>query len=224
MHSRLLERAARLEKGGSITALPIIETQAGDISAYIPTNVISITDGQIFLESELFHAGVRPAVNPGISVSRVGGAAQISSMKKVGAVSYTHLSDKEANAFIKACGVPIAAPSANISKRPSITSKKYLIEELNGKVDMILCSKNSAIGLESTVLDVSGEEIKLLRPGKITVEEIESVIGKKVYGYNKEDALLPKSPGMKYEHYKPNTKVIVLNGTKGCLLYTSNIV
>ncbi|WP_290772308.1 F0F1 ATP synthase subunit alpha [Anaerofustis sp.] len=84
LHSRLLERAARLEKGGSITALPIIETQAGDISAYIPTNVISITDGQIFLESELFHAGVRPAVNPGISVSRVGGAAQISSMKKVG--------------------------------------------------------------------------------------------------------------------------------------------
>lgn len=126
-------------------------------------------------------------------------------------------SDKEANAFIKACGVPIAAPSANISKRPSITSKKYLIEELNGKVDMILCSKNSAIGLESTVLDVSGEEIKLLRPGKITVEEIESVIGKKVYGYNKEDALLPKSPGMKYEHYKPNTKVIVLNGTKGAI-------
>ena len=84
LHSRLLERAARLEKGGSITALPIIETQAGDISAYIPTNVISITDGQIFLESELFNAGVRPAVNPGISVSRVGGSAQISTMKKVG--------------------------------------------------------------------------------------------------------------------------------------------
>lgn len=84
LHSRLLERAARLEKGGSITALPIIETQAGDISAYIPTNVISITDGQIFLESELFHAGVRPAVNPGISVSRVGGDAQITTMKKVG--------------------------------------------------------------------------------------------------------------------------------------------
>lgn len=84
LHSRLLERAAKLEKGGSITALPIIETQAGDISAYIPTNVISITDGQIFLESELFHSGIRPAVNPGISVSRVGGSAQISTMKKVG--------------------------------------------------------------------------------------------------------------------------------------------
>ena len=86
LHSRLLERAARLNKdygGGSLTALPIIETQAGDVSAYIPTNVISITDGQIFLETELFNSGVRPAVNPGISVSRVGGNAQIKAMKKV---------------------------------------------------------------------------------------------------------------------------------------------
>lgn len=86
LHSRLLERAARLAPeygGGSLTALPIIETQAGDVSAYIPTNVISITDGQIFLETELFHAGVMPAVNPGISVSRVGGNAQIKAMKKV---------------------------------------------------------------------------------------------------------------------------------------------
>lgn len=83
LHSRLLERAAKLKAGGSITALPIIETQAGDVSAYIPTNVISITDGQIFLEAELFRSGIRPAVNPGISVSRVGGSAQIKSMKKV---------------------------------------------------------------------------------------------------------------------------------------------
>ena len=86
LHSRLLERAAKLDEehgGGSLTALPIIETQAGDVSAYIPTNVISITDGQIFLETELFHSGVMPAVNPGISVSRVGGNAQIKAMKKV---------------------------------------------------------------------------------------------------------------------------------------------
>ena len=83
LHSRLLERAAKLKAGGSITALPIIETQAGDVSAYIPTNVISITDGQIFLEGELFRSGIRPAVNPGISVSRVGGSAQIKAMKKV---------------------------------------------------------------------------------------------------------------------------------------------
>ena len=86
LHSSLLERAARLNDdngGGSLTALPIIETQAGDVSAYIPTNVISITDGQIFLETELFHSGIMPAVNPGISVSRVGGNAQIKAMKKV---------------------------------------------------------------------------------------------------------------------------------------------
>lgn len=86
LHSRLLERAACVAPeygGGSITALPIIETQAGDVSAYIPTNVISITDGQIFLETELFHAGIMPAINPGISVSRVGGAAQLKGMKKV---------------------------------------------------------------------------------------------------------------------------------------------
>ena len=86
LHSRLLERAACISPeygGGSITALPIIETQAGDVSAYIPTNVISITDGQIFLETELFHAGIMPAINPGISVSRVGGSAQLKAMKKV---------------------------------------------------------------------------------------------------------------------------------------------
>ncbi len=86
LHSRLLERAACVSEeygGGSITALPVIETQAGDVSAYIPTNVISITDGQIFLETELFHAGIMPAINPGISVSRVGGSAQLKAMKKV---------------------------------------------------------------------------------------------------------------------------------------------
>jgi len=86
LHSRLLERAAKLSDkmgGGSLTALPIIETQAGDVSAYIPTNVISITDGQMFLESDLFYSGVRPAINVGISVSRVGGSAQIKAMKQV---------------------------------------------------------------------------------------------------------------------------------------------
>jgi F-type H+-transporting ATPase subunit alpha len=86
LHSRLLERAAKLSDdkgGGSLTALPIVETQAGDVSAYIPTNVISITDGQIFLEGELFYKGIRPAVNVGISVSRVGSAAQIKAIKKV---------------------------------------------------------------------------------------------------------------------------------------------
>jgi F-type H+-transporting ATPase subunit alpha len=86
LHSRLLERAAKLNDtlgGGSLTALPIIETQAGDLSAYIPTNVISITDGQIFLEADLFYSGVRPAINVGLSVSRVGGSAQVKAMKQV---------------------------------------------------------------------------------------------------------------------------------------------
>src|SRR5699024_231202 len=86
LHSRLLERAAKLNDdlgGGSLTALPFVETQAGDISAYIPTNVISMTDGQIFLQSDLFFSGVRPAINPGLSVSRVGGSAQMRAMKKV---------------------------------------------------------------------------------------------------------------------------------------------
>ena len=103
LHSRLLERAARVgEKwgGGSLTALPIIETQAGDVSAYIPTNVISITDGQIFLETELFHSGVMPAVNPGISVSRVGGSAQIKAMKKVaGSLKLLYSQYRELEAF-----------------------------------------------------------------------------------------------------------------------------
>lgn len=103
LHSRLLERAANLSDeagGGSLTALPIIETQAGDVSAYIPTNVISITDGQIFLETELFNSGIRPAVNPGISVSRVGGNAQIKAMKKVsGSLKLLYSQYRELQAF-----------------------------------------------------------------------------------------------------------------------------
>ena len=103
LHSRLLERAACVADefgGGSITALPIIETQAGDVSAYIPTNVISITDGQIFLETDLFHAGIMPAINPGISVSRVGGSAQLKAMKKVsGELKLLYSQYRELQAF-----------------------------------------------------------------------------------------------------------------------------
>ena len=103
LHSRLLERAVCIAPeygGGSITALPVIETQAGDVSAYIPTNVISITDGQIFLETELFHSGIRPAINPGISVSRVGGSAQIKGMKKVaGELKLLYAQYRELQAF-----------------------------------------------------------------------------------------------------------------------------
>ena len=103
LHSRLLERAAKMsdEQGaGSLTALPIIETQAGDVSAYIPTNVISITDGQIFLETELFYKGIRPAVNVGLSVSRVGSAAQIKAMKQVaGSIKLELAQFREMEAF-----------------------------------------------------------------------------------------------------------------------------
>ncbi|MCA9353832.1 F0F1 ATP synthase subunit alpha [Candidatus Nomurabacteria bacterium] len=103
LHSRLLERACRIDEkygGGSITALPIIETQAGDVSGYIPTNVISITDGQIFLETNLFYKGVRPAINPGLSVSRVGGSAQIKSMKKnAGTLKLTMAQYRELESF-----------------------------------------------------------------------------------------------------------------------------
>ncbi|HNE84019.1 MAG TPA: F0F1 ATP synthase subunit alpha, partial [bacterium] len=105
LHSRLLERAAKLNQdlgGGSLTALPIIETQASDVSAYIPTNVISITDGQIFLESNLFYSGVRPAINVGISVSRVGGSAQIKAMKQVAGRLRLELAQyRELEAFAK---------------------------------------------------------------------------------------------------------------------------
>ena len=105
LHSRLLERAAKLNDklgGGSLTALPIVETQAGDFSAYIPTNVISITDGQIYLESDLFYSGVRPAINAGLSVSRVGGNAQKKAMKKVaGSLRLDLAQYRELEAFTK---------------------------------------------------------------------------------------------------------------------------
>lgn len=103
LHSRLLERAAKMNEtngGGSLTALPVIETQAGDVSAYIPTNVISITDGQIFLETELFYKGIRPAINVGLSVSRVGSAAQTRAMKQVSLSSGYHF---VISACINAC-------------------------------------------------------------------------------------------------------------------------
>jgi F-type H+-transporting ATPase subunit alpha len=138
LHSRLLERAAKVNAndsiaqkmndlpdslkgmvkgGGSLTALPIIETQAGDVSAYIPTNVISITDGQIFLESNLFNAGVRPAINVGISVSRVGGNAQIKSMKKVaGTLKLDQAQFRELEAFSKFGSDLDAATKAVLSK------------------------------------------------------------------------------------------------------------
>ncbi len=143
LHSRLLERAANLAPelgGGSLTALPIIETQAGDVSAYIPTNVISITDGQIFLETELFNAGVRPAVNPGISVSRVGGNAQIKAMKKVsGQLKLAYSQYRELQAF--------AQFGSDLDK-----DTKDRLEQGARIVEVLKQNKNSPVSVENQVI------------------------------------------------------------------------
>lgn len=143
LHSRLLERAASIAPeygGGSITALPIIETQEGDVSAYIPTNVISITDGQIFLESELFHAGVRPAVNPGISVSRVGSNAQIKAMKKVaGRLRLDYSQYKEVAAF--------AQFASDLDKET-----KQTLDKGERTVEVLKQNRNSPLPVEHQVM------------------------------------------------------------------------
>lgn len=140
LHSRLLERAARLAPeygGGSMTALPIIETQAGDVSAYIPTNVISITDGQIFLESELFHSGVRPAINPGISVSRVGGSAQIKAMKKVaGSLKLMYSQYRELQSFAQFGSDLDADTKARLAQGERIV--EILKQDRNSPIDVEL--------------------------------------------------------------------------------------
>ena len=131
LHSRLLERSAHLSKelgGGSITALPIIETLAGDISGYIPTNVISITDGQIFLESELFHEGQRPAINVGLSVSRVGGAAQTKLMKQVSSNLRTKLAQYRELADFTQLGADVDEDT-----RKTLNSGAHLMEALKQK-------------------------------------------------------------------------------------------
>ncbi len=161
LHSRLLERAARLAPehgGGSLTALPIIETQAGDVSAYIPTNVISITDGQIFLESELFHSGVRPAVNPGISVSRVGGNAQIKAMKKVsGKLKLLYSQYRELQSFAQFGSDLDAATTARLDQGARI-------------VEVLKQNRNSPIAVELQVAIIYSVVNNLL--GDIEVSDI----------------------------------------------------
>ena len=143
LHSRLLERAAKLNDdlgGGSITALPIIETQAGDIAAYVPTNVISITDGQIFLQSDLFFSGVRPAINAGQSVSRVGGSAQIKAMKKVaGTLRLDLASYRELESFAQFG-----------SDLDEFTAKK--LERGKRTVEILKQDKNKPLPVENQVL------------------------------------------------------------------------
>jgi len=181
LHSRLLERAAKVinddniakemndlpnslkEKvkgGGSLTALPIIETQAGDVSAYIPTNVISITDGQIFLESDLFNSGVRPAINVGISVSRVGGSAQIKSMKKVsGTLKLDQAQFRELEAFAK-FGSDLDAATLNV------------IEKGKRNVEILKQAQNDPFTVEDQVAIIYAGSKNLLRD--VPVESVKA--------------------------------------------------
>ena len=147
LHSRLLERAAKLNEksgGGSLTALPIIETQAGDVSAYIPTNVISITDGQIFLETELFNQGIRPAVNVGLSVSRVGSAAQTKAMKKVAGSIKLELAQYREMAAFAQFGSDLDASTQQLLNRGSkltelLKQKQYTPMTVAEQVISIFC-------------------------------------------------------------------------------------
>lgn len=179
LHSRLLERAAKViadddiakgmndlpeslksvvKGGGSLTALPIIETQAGDVSAYIPTNVISITDGQIFLESDLFNSGVRPAINVGISVSRVGGSAQIKSMKKVaGTLKLDQAQFRELEAFAK-FGSDLDAATLNV------------IEKGKRNVEILKQAQNDPYTVEDQVAIIYAGSKNLLR--NVPVEKV----------------------------------------------------
>ncbi len=162
LHSRLLERAARLAPeygGGSITALPIIETQAGDVSAYIPTNVISITDGQIYLESELFHSGVMPAVNPGISVSRVGGSAQIKAMKKVaGSLKLIYSQYRELQSFAQFGSDLDADTKARLAQGERIV--EILKQDRNSPVDVELQVCIIYAATKNFLTDVPVEQVK----------------------------------------------------------------
>jgi F-type H+-transporting ATPase subunit alpha len=185
LHSRLLERAAKIiaddkiaqqmndlpnmlkskvKGGGSLTALPIIETQAGDVSAYIPTNVISITDGQIFLESDLFNSGVRPAINVGISVSRVGGSAQIKSMKKIaGTLKLDQAQFRELEAFAK-FGSDLDTATLNV------------IEKGKRNVEILKQSQNDPFKVEDQIAIIYAGTKNLLKDVPVDrIKEFEEV-------------------------------------------------
>jgi len=186
LHSRLLERSARLNKeygGGSMTALPIIETQAGDVSAYIPTNVISITDGQIFLESDLFYQGIRPALNIGISVSRVGGAAQIKAMKKVaGKLKLEMAQYRELAAFAQFASDLDPETKKTIERGKRVTEllkqPQYSPVPVEEQVIVLYAAINGYFdGYE--VSDIKDIEAQILAKAKSGAKEILSVIKEK---------------------------------------------
>ncbi len=185
LHSRLLERAARLDDkygGGSLTALPVIETQAGDVSAYIPTNVISITDGQIFLETQLFNSGQRPAVNAGISVSRVGGSAQIKAMKQVSSKIKLELAQYRELAAFAQFGSELdketqAALSHGERLMEILKQKQYKPMPVEEQVAIIFCATNKYL-MDIEVEDVSRFELEFLEymrnEQKVLLDEIKS--------------------------------------------------
>ena len=207
LHSRLLERAARLSDalgGGSLTALPIIETQAGDVSAYIPTNVISITDGQIYLETELFNAGFRPAVNPGISVSRVGGAAQIKAMKKISGpirielAQYTELasfaqfgSDLDADTKERlAQGIRIKEMLKQPQYKPMPVEEQVIIIYAATRKHLLDIRIEDVLTFERRLLDFIAtkypEVLESIRTEKALTEETESILVKAIEEFKAE--------------------------------------
>ena len=178
LHSHLLERAARLSEaagGGSMTALPIIETQAGDISAYIPTNVISITDGQIFLETDLFHAGVRPAINVGLSVSRVGGAAQLGAMKQVAGRLRMDLAQYRELASFAQFGSDLDKATRDTLARGSRMTELLKISRTKFYYKVKgLTGENPSVFFKTYKLNRAAE---LLKEGKYTISEIADMTG-----------------------------------------------
>jgi F-type H+-transporting ATPase subunit alpha len=206
LHSRLLERAAKLsnELGeGSMTALPIIETQAGDVSAYIPTNVISITDGQIFLTSDLFNSGLRPAVNPGISVSRVGSAAQTKAMKKVAGKLKLELAQfDDLAAFAQFASDLDATTQAQLARgqrlRELLKQSQYsplsvgeqvavVYAGLNGYLDDIAVEKISSFakGLRDYLKTSKPQYMEIIRNSKQLTDEAEAMLKEAIAEYKK---------------------------------------
>jgi F-type H+-transporting ATPase subunit alpha len=200
LHSRLLERAAKLSEdpsvvdgknilkpGGSLTALPIIETQAGDVSAYIPTNVISITDGQIFLESDLFFAGVRPAINAGISVSRVGGSAQVKAMRSVAGRLRLDLAQyRELEAFSAFASDLDAATRRQLDRGARtvevLKQPQYSPLPVENQVMIIYALTNGFHEFMKTQFPQVGDG---LRKGKVLSKEIEADLKKGIEDYKK---------------------------------------
>jgi F-type H+-transporting ATPase subunit alpha len=208
LHSRLLERAARLNEdygGGSITALPIIETQAGDVSAYIPTNVISITDGQIFLESDLFYQGIRPALNIGISVSRVGGAAQIKAMKKVaGRLKLAMAQFREMAAFAQFASDLDAETKKQIERGKRITElmkqPQYSPMPVEEQVIGIYAVTNGYLD-NYEVAEITKTERELLNKARTGIKE--------VLGHIKEKGVMSEDDEKKLKEFlEKNTKTV----------------